>query len=1526
MNKPIQILSAAAAALALTFALAWSSGAFAASQGAACCAMSTSRVDALLNPVGGGDEKFFSSQGGIPNVMLVMNTNTTMQAWPKPLCVGANDCNCATLDALGYKPGVTYPAEWDNLNANKYLDDWFRNTYVYDVPDAPAYYGNSKGAPDAAHILATGGTVALSAATACALTSNALSCNACLTTKGYYLDTTPALSRMAGNFLNLYSPSYVMARRVLKDVIRQIKPVHMAVAGYNVGGVDSPEMLRGYTPNCNQILNGTGNWPSNRQAILNALNNGGGGLFGLNYIARDSLVKSELLAGFSFNYWGGPVFDTVMGSRLAWTDPLVWGDGIGITLAQQSQNSPSGGGFAERTAADQLTVCAGCVFSSTVIITDDSTTSVAGGPNDNVPAPLGSPALAVPGCPECAYNDLDEIADWLWNNDVRPDYTNQQTVATYIVGVGVDPAGWQDRLFRNTARQGGGLYFNAQTSGGLSQALLSTFDHINSRATAFSSAAVATLQVQGTNSAAVVPRMSPRRDKAWSGELYRFTLWNEFVQGIEAADSTDGDLNDIYLVDKPAAPPPTPPTSGTIGNTVAEDPNGKFIKKGTSPATPAVPWWEAKSRLVALGHANRKIYTIVDRNGDGLFTSADMPLAQFSTSSPDFNTIAGYLGILGTGICPNVATGDDGTLLQKMGLTLNQAQYIVQTPPGVIPATPAPVTTQTAADTICVKALIQYVRAQDVSDYDEQDDGTGVVRGATRSAALGDIFHSSPATVDPPVDRFICDLGLHNQCVRTLYSKALGRTVPTPLAAPTGSPTNACGAPAGLLDAYGEYQFNNRLRDRVVLVGANDGMLHAFIDDHDRTEACVGGAPIVSTPYGNYSGDEAWAFIPPDILPRLQESVFQHTYLMDGDIMVRDIWEDANGDGTKQANEYHTVAVVAEGRGGLHYFALDVQFDAAGVHPVAPGFRWTFPQACSPIAQQFGKTLYSLSPKPPPIGPVLLDSASVGFGGTPVSRYGKNTVERWVTMLSGGWSPGLERGRGVYMVDVWNGQVNGRPDNLLWKWDFDPAPPAGDNQFARKFLTHSIVSPVAMVDYGNNSQVGLDGFFDTALFGDTGGQLWLTRMFTPGVVNAGTKLVDNWGGGRVFQEDVPGGTNITKRWPFFYITSTGIQPDNNALRAFVGTGNRYSLVDDNVGTCRFDNPVACSRRLCTDVDVETQITTPAITADFRNRWQGQAQTVAGQTVTTAAPVPAAFCATGAISATILTDKMSSCPTDGGTVTYDDVRPYGVSCTKDTNGNLSCQRDVSPDAGAPQEEDLPLMPVAGNLQGRNRFYGVWAYGGNDNTRMFDETRLSGGDSGWSFDQARLTDRPDAGNLANVTATSCNSTGCVGQVGNSTTRGWMYEYPAYEYKTAGGAALLASCVLWTNLYPTAPDSGVSAACATTATVRSQFFQADFITGAPNCAFGFLNDAGVYSRLLDRDVIAPPPEPGTAVSISPSGQIRYSTLLVEPGKTDVTQVTVSNSGDLLQSVYEVPVTQAEHMCRHRDAGRCAGIIDVP
>src|SRR6185295_8028741 len=94
--------------------------------------------------------------------------------------------------------------------------------------------------------------------------------------------------------------------------------------------------------------------------------------------------------------------------------------------------------------------------------------------------------------------------------------------------------------------------------------------------------------------------------------------------------------------------------------------------------------------------------------------------------------------------------------------------------------------------------------------------------------------------------------------------------------------------------------------DRVVIAGANDGMLHVFDDS---------------------TGDELWAFIPPTLLGRLKElspgGAGGHPFLVDGS--PRALKTDTG----------QIILVFGLRRGGSDYYALDI------TSKLSPKFLWS---------------------------------------------------------------------------------------------------------------------------------------------------------------------------------------------------------------------------------------------------------------------------------------------------------------------------------------------------------------------------------------------------------------------------------------------------------------------------------------------------------------------------------------------------------------------------------------------------------
>jgi type IV pilus assembly protein PilY1 len=153
------------------------------------------------------------------------------------------------------------------------------------------------------------------------------------------------------------------------------------------------------------------------------------------------------------------------------------------------------------------------------------------------------------------------------------------------------------------------------------------------------------------------------------------------------------------------------------------------------------------------------------------------------------------------------------------------------------------------------EALLDYIRG----DTSNEGGGSGDFR-SRGGGVLGDIIHSTPAFVGDQSDGYSILSGTEGNGYRSFVN---GK------------------------DDY----------DDVVLVGANDGMLHAFDAD---------------------SGEEIFAYVPRSLLgelPELADQDYQHRYYVDGSPSVADAYIDGS---------WRTIAVTALGAGGPGAFAFDV--------------------------------------------------------------------------------------------------------------------------------------------------------------------------------------------------------------------------------------------------------------------------------------------------------------------------------------------------------------------------------------------------------------------------------------------------------------------------------------------------------------------------------------------------------------------------------------------------------------------------
>jgi len=285
-----------------------------------------------------------------------------------------------------------------------------------------------------------------------------------------------------------------------------------------------------------------------------------------------------------------------------------------------------------------------------------------------------------------------------------------------------------------------------------------------------------------------------------------------------------------------------------------------------------------------------------------------------------------------------------------------------------------------------------------IKDVNNDNEGLiNFVRGAGRSWKLGDSNHSTPVVVGPPQEE-------------------------------------------AFLMGTGYQEFKNYWKDRhkVIYLGANDGMLHCF--------------DIVT-------GEELWAFIPYNLLPKLRdmcdiipetgERTFNRVAYVDASPNVADVYIDTNGDAAK---EWITILVCGQGpgygsslAGGLnYYFALDV------TDPNIPKPLWEFTD--NGVGESWSV---------PQIGKVIVK-------GSPA----------WAAFVGSGYNNNKSEilGKRFYAVDLETGME-------LWKFT-----DLGVNTIAKHKFTWDIDNAFA----GSPSIVDLDqdGFTDLVYFADLDGRVW----------------------------------------------------------------------------------------------------------------------------------------------------------------------------------------------------------------------------------------------------------------------------------------------------------------------------------------------------------------------------------------------------------------------------------------------------
>jgi len=369
--------------------------------------------------------------------------------------------------------------------------------------------------------------------------------------------------------------------------------------------------------------------------------------------------------------------------------------------------------------------------------------------------------------------------------------------------------------------------------------------------------------------------------------------------------------------------------------------------------------------------------------------------------------------------------------------------------------------------------------------------------------------------------------------------------------------------------SYPSFKSQYAERQMVLVVGANDGMLHGFD---------AGTWDSSTSSFTDGTGSELFGYIPPDFLdtngssslPKItswyetsvtQPSIYE---FVDSTPSVNDTFFGNIFNGTANSvdasaypisssgtpvSSWHTVLVGGERDGGTSYYALDLT-NPSGLGSGYPTGLWDFSDASAstdPMGYTWSKPLITYVCLPNP-------NYSSTKGGTGICGNDPNQqspvaapeyIKTYTAFIGGGYSSNNTAGQAVYALYVEPNPVNtgtsSAPDYVdeqeLWKFD-------GAND---SHMTYSIPSSISPVE---SSDFMLQAFY----VGDLGGQMWAFNIpFGEPPQGSGNK--QNWTGCRVFASN-----QTSPPLNIFFPPAISYDASGN-LWLYFGTGNRENLTE-----------------------------------------------------------------------------------------------------------------------------------------------------------------------------------------------------------------------------------------------------------------------------------------------------------------------------------------------------------------------------
>jgi len=152
---------------------------------------------------------------------------------------------------------------------------------------------------------------------------------------------------------------------------------------------------------------------------------------------------------------------------------------------------------------------------------------------------------------------LDDVANYLYNTDLRPDISGKQNVITYTIGFTID-----NDLLERTATQGHGKYYYSQNAQQLSDAFQNIIGEILSKTSSFVAPVVPVSRMERSTAGDKIylAVFKPVQNKIWSGNIKKY--------GIAQQPSSDGTIQPGDIID--------------VSGRLALDSSGEFFETARS--------------------------------------------------------------------------------------------------------------------------------------------------------------------------------------------------------------------------------------------------------------------------------------------------------------------------------------------------------------------------------------------------------------------------------------------------------------------------------------------------------------------------------------------------------------------------------------------------------------------------------------------------------------------------------------------------------------------------------------------------------------------------------------------------------------------------------------------------------------------------------------------------------------------------------------------------------------------------------